>query len=119
MLALTIRQPFVWEIFAGIKKREYRSWPTTHRGPLVIHAATSTTSLVKGWRDVVITDDGRTAGELLVFGAIVGVVDVTDCTWDKGKGCYAWHLARPRLFARPIPCKGQLKLWTLPPGIEG
>src|SRR4051812_3953469 len=110
MLAITIRQPHVWHIFTGEKPDEFRTWPTKHRGLLAIHASTSKADLVEGWRDVVITEDGRTAGELLVFGAVVGVVEVVGCDWDASRGCYAWHLASPRRLGRPVPCKGQLKL---------
>lgn len=37
--AVTIRQPYAWLIVAGIKPIENRAWATTHRGPLLIHAA--------------------------------------------------------------------------------
>src|SRR5438045_3194340 len=101
MLALTIREPFVFEIFEGIKVMEYRTWPTDHRGPLAIHASVSKASLVKGWRNIVIDDDGTKASERFVFGVLVGFVDVTGCTWDAEAGCYAWHLANPRRLAMP------------------
>ena len=38
MYALTIHQPWAWAIMAGIKRVENRTWRTSHRGPLVIHA---------------------------------------------------------------------------------
>ena len=37
--AITIWQPWASLLVAGIKLHETRSWPTTHRGPLLIHAA--------------------------------------------------------------------------------
>lgn len=37
--ALTIRQPYAWLIVMGIKPVENRTWSTTYRGPLLIHAA--------------------------------------------------------------------------------
>src|SRR4051812_3551823 len=79
MIALSVRQPWAWSILTGAKDHEYRTWPTTYRGPLAVHAGVSKDDLIRGWRDVVLTEDGRTAGELLGFGAIVGVVDVTGC----------------------------------------
>jgi len=38
MKALSIRQPWAWAIVAGHKKFENRSWKTSYRGPLIIHA---------------------------------------------------------------------------------
>ena len=38
MKALTIRQPHATLIALGVKHIETRSWPTTYRGPLAIHA---------------------------------------------------------------------------------
>jgi hypothetical protein len=39
MKELSIRQPWAWLIIAGHKDVENRSWTTTYRGPLLIHAA--------------------------------------------------------------------------------
>lgn len=39
MYALTIRQPWAQLIAAGIKQWENRTWKTSYRGPLAIHAA--------------------------------------------------------------------------------
>lgn len=39
MKAISIRQPYAWLVVHGIKRVENRSWTTTHRGPLLIHAA--------------------------------------------------------------------------------
>src|SRR5262249_22603725 len=39
MLAITVQQPWASLIVAGVKQFETRPWATTHRGPLLIHAA--------------------------------------------------------------------------------
>jgi hypothetical protein len=39
MRALTIRQPWAWLIVHGHKDLENRTWCTSYRGPLLIHAA--------------------------------------------------------------------------------
>lgn len=39
MKALTLTQPWATLVAIGAKKIETRSWNTTHRGPLAIHAA--------------------------------------------------------------------------------
>jgi hypothetical protein len=36
--SLSIRQPWAWLIVQGHKPIENRTWPTTYRGPLLIHA---------------------------------------------------------------------------------
>ena len=39
MKALTLTQPWATLVAIGAKRIETRSWPTSHRGPLAIHAA--------------------------------------------------------------------------------
>src|ERR1051326_1498970 len=36
--ALSVRQPWAWLIIYGGKDIENRDWPTSHRGPTLIHA---------------------------------------------------------------------------------
>ncbi len=38
MKALSVRQPFAWAIVHGGKDVENRSWATSYRGPVLIHA---------------------------------------------------------------------------------
>lgn len=94
MKVLSVRPAFVEAILAGTKTEEYRSWQTTHRGLLLLHAT----------RPV---------------GAILGCVQVTDCL-DAGvyEGGFAWQLERPVRFATPLECKGRLGLWDLPAELE-
>ena len=33
--------------------------------------------------------------------------------WNEGYLCW-WHLARPRVFPTPIPCRGNVGMWRLP-----
>ena len=42
MKAISLWQPYAALIALGFKKIETRSWPTTYRGPLAIHAAQKT-----------------------------------------------------------------------------
>ena len=39
MRAITIHQPYASLIAVGVKKYETRSWATSHRGPIAIHAS--------------------------------------------------------------------------------
>jgi hypothetical protein len=124
---LTIRQPWAWAIMEGIKDVENRGWSTAYRGPLYIHAAVTPAFR---WAPGKMLDDGET--ELppmaeMEYGAILGVVDLTDCVdpdeyppddaWAFGP--YCWVLEGPRRLAMPVRCRGQMGLWTPPAGFEG
>lgn len=127
--ALTIQQPYAHYIIHGDesgdrKDVENRTWPTKYRGPLLIHAGVGRDYVRRG---------GKTVRPEWVFGAIVGIVEVTECfgllarmgvtmyrqavlakphdlRWAEGPWC--WRLADPRPLAEPVPCKGKLGLWA-------
>lgn len=110
------------------KRTENRTWPTNHRGNLLIHAGKA-----KNW---------LRPGDLarypeMMFGHVVGIVDMTHCipvTWKDEAGALAalpnhlkwiathvhasgpwlWVFERPRRFANPVPCRGQQGLWECP-----
>jgi hypothetical protein len=76
--ALSVRQPWAHLIVHGLKDIENRGWGTSHRGPLLIHAAQKFD--VEAWRwirsaypDVPLPD--RNSFEL---GGIIGRVNVVD-----------------------------------------
>jgi hypothetical protein len=83
MKALSIRQPWAWLIVKGYKDVENRSWPTYHRGPLLIHAARNC--------DLAGHHLARELGievpppELLPTGGIVGQARLVNCVrkWDS------------------------------------
>lgn len=68
-------------------------------------------------------DDQRWA-----FGAIVGVARLVDihaasecpgqCAPWGSPGGHHWVLSDARALAEPVPCKGRLGLWQLPPEVE-
>jgi hypothetical protein len=138
---LTVRQPWASLIMAGVKAVENRSWPTSHRGRLGIHAAAKPEG--KGWDAVLeelglsfgpgrtLTVRGRTAAlpawEELPLGSILGSVEVYDCREEEDLGeewlrdpfvcgSWCWLLREPRPLAKPYPCKGALSLWESPTG---
>jgi hypothetical protein len=49
MKALTLTQPSATLVAPGAKRIETRSWPTSYRGPLAIHAAAGL-GPIGGWR---------------------------------------------------------------------
>lgn len=121
--AVSERQPWGWFIVHGFKDVENRSWATTYRGPVLVHASAT---FIK--RDVQAdtlwaADVARRTGHALpdrltlqmlkdLTGGIIGVVTIVDCVKDHPSpwaqpGCWHWVLAE----ARPLPfmrCRGRL-----------
>lgn len=119
MKALTVRQPWAHLILTGVKRIENRSWETSHRGQLLIHAAKSPDNAARDLLEEFSIDPAD-----LAYGAIIGIVTVTDCielanlTDDLADdpfagGPFCWLLADAKPLA-PIPWKGALGLWEFP-----
>lgn len=131
MKALTVRQPWAWAIARGHKPIENRSWTTSYRGPLAIHAAAK-------WdddreyvlREVVarIREQGgllpKTLADDLPYsgtGRIVAVANVVGmCTSLFGCGCGPWTVPGERHWrladAHPVDgpvVRGRLGLWDV------
>jgi len=116
MKALTVRQPYAWAIICAPKSRrkdiENRSQDTRVRGTIAIHAGLAyedDTNIVVKEKD-------------LVFGAIIGVVDIVDVVtehdseWFEGE--YGYVLKNPRKLPNPIEIRGQLRFWNVPEKVE-
>lgn len=119
---LTVRQPWAWAIIHGGKSVENRSWPTKHRGPLLIHAGSAFEP--DGYEAVkrFATQRPPPASEF-THGAIIGVVDLVGCLQNVSSewaipGEWHWVLSSPQPFDAPVPCPGKLGLWRPPPGIS-
>lgn len=139
MKALTIKQPWASLIVEGIKDIENRTWKTNYRGKIYVHCSKATNFNVQ------MTDPQTIAGipvlkqafhGTMAFGAIIGEVDIIDCTlnhssvWaeqmeydvcpDTGlhilrkgqKYVWNWVLANPVKYDKPIlNVKGALSFW--------
>ena len=120
MKTLTIHQPWAWAIVEGFKDVENRTWPTQHRGKLLIHAGTSKKSLKAA------TEFMQQHGisiPTLVYGSIIGEVEIVDCIKNSSsiwaiEDHYHWVLVNPVKYSVPIPCKGQLGLFNYHPDDE-
>jgi hypothetical protein len=127
MKAISICQPWASAIVAGIKQVENRTWATTHRGPILIHASLSTRwfgIIEPALLDAIESRCGDMRG--LVRGAIIGVANIEaiedvdtirrrmpeQAEWAFGPLC--WVLKDPRRFGSPIACSGRLSLWDFP-----
>lgn len=132
MKALTLHQPWASLIALGVKTIETRSWATSYRGPIAIHAAKRI--------DVAGAPDELCASALGVFwpssvpiGAVVAIGRLVDVSYadqvpeeeltaadrEAGnftRGRYAWRLTDIRPLRKPIPLTGRQGLfnWTPP-----
>jgi len=113
--AISIRQPWAWLIVNGYKDIENRSWPTSLRGTVLVHAGATTKGFAPGVADAIEKAYGVCIPEEGDVSGIVGVVEITDCVdhhqskWFEGP--YGWVLANPRRVPYRA-CPGRLRFFT-------
>lgn len=143
MKALSLIEPWASLVAWGYKKIETRSWGTGYRGVIAIHASKSK-EVVKDFEEVedlfdaagcVLPDYWPRRVEDYPLGKIVAVVKLYHCermtpeliaaqprqeigfgAWAPGR--YAISLGEARKIETPIPCRGALGLWEVPPELE-
>lgn len=132
MKALTVHQPYASLIARGEKWVENRTWQTSHRGLLAIHAGKGSAYLPK---------DALRAYPL---GAMVAVAKLVACINLKSlksqpfelripntnltvgdvvgneytEGPWCWILSKAVMMDPPIPCRGAQRLWKCEVGFE-
>lgn len=131
MKVLSLLQPWATLVVTGAKKLETRSWQTSYRGGLLIHASL-------GKKGKILASEPPFKKYIqhfdqLPFGAIIGSIELEDVVrvenlflsdhvlalltleekafGDYEPGRYAWILTEPEKFEHPIPVKGTLGLW--------
>lgn len=124
MRILTVRQPWAWAIIHGQKDVENRSWLTTYRGPVAIHAGQAIDP--DGfYAEPMITAGARSAR--MRFGVILGVVDLVEAHHHEAGCCSSpWaqpgevhlRIGNPRPLAQPVPMRGALGLRGLADDVE-
>lgn len=126
--ALSLTRPWDELILLGLKPIENRTWTTTHRGTLVIHAARSwdPTALEVAARNGVdpdvITALGTAKTAPTGYRGTVTLDDV--CPGRDALTCtcgpwafddqHHWQVSHPMRLPTPIDGRGQLGLWTPP-----
>lgn len=128
--ALSLTQPWATLVAIGAKTVETRSWRTSYRGPIAIHASKG---YPMGARVVCLQEPFRSVLQAegpLQLGAIVALVQLVDVRpvellvgclspqerafGDYSAGRYGWVLANVQRLPVPLPCKGALGLWSIP-----
>ncbi len=136
MKALTICQPYAELIARGVKRVENRVWDMKYRGPLLIHAGKN--------KKFLSGDNYGVALSAMDWGALIALVDVTDClpierieaerkkthtertrmdfpsrlefllTHEHVEGPFCIVMANIRRLKQPIPYRGAMGLFDVP-----
>ena len=123
MKVLTIREPWASLVIEGYKEYEFRSWKTSYRGKILIHAGLNVE------KDVL--DRFKDYPLDIKKGMIIGEAILTDCIKvtpifqeklekkdktvygrSKHKNTYGWKLENVVKYKKPIEAKGKLGLWN-------
>ena len=128
MQVLSVRQPWAWAIARGHKAVENRTWDTTYRGVLAIHASLRVdldslgNPLVQaaGWDS---SDPVAAAGGIIAVVTLAGICGAAKAGGSCGCGEWAepaafhWQLSDARPLPQPVMTLGQPGLWTPGPVI--
>ena len=121
MKCLSVQQPWAGLIVAGLKKIEFRSWRTSHRGTILIH---SSLRYSKIQRELAVVNAIVDKKLLDVKGAIIGEANLVDCRPAVPEDCYdalceiqdgmfAWVMTMARPLPSFISFKGKLGLFEV------
>ena len=128
MLGLSIRQPWLHAILNQGKDVENRSWRSTVRGTILLHASSMrpTKQAMADWRQAcseagVEVPAGVHAGDFRL-GGFIGMATIVDCV-DRHEspwfvGAYAFVLADVRKLPF-MPYSGRLGFFDVPEGVHG
>ncbi len=141
MKAISIKQPWASLIIEGIKDIENRTWKTSFRGTVLVHATAKTAGIPselltnEQWDSLHYCIESPFWMFELMAGrytnsAIIGTVDIVDCVvnhpsiwaektdyenFNEDPVYYNWVLSNPVKFDEPIlNVKGKLSLWDYP-----
>ena len=128
MKVLSLTEPYATLIKNGIKTIETRSWKTSYRGRLYIHA--SSTKIPKAYKEnhalmSLVNNKELSYGNIICSCDLVDCIEMTDEFIDEikknnneyvtgiyAKGRYAWILKNIEVLDNPINVKGHLGIWN-------
>lgn len=117
-LALSVRQPWAWLLVHGHKPVENRTWSTTVRGWLALHASRRFDADGYAWVRATFPTLALPAPDAFPRGGLVGRVQLVDVVtahsspWFVGPFGFVIGGARPTRFR---PCDGRLGLFRVAP----
>lgn len=123
---LTVHQPSAHMIVAGIKVVENRTWPTHHRGRVLIHAGNRYDHEIADWMERRGFHPPKPYES--VHGAIIGHVEIVDCVADYcglwssfgaggGPATWHWRLANAVMLDEPVEATGKQGWWEPAPDV--
>lgn len=134
--AISMWQPWGSLWLSPNKRHETRHWATTHRGPLLVHAAKKFIKDIDGkLGDILDSEFGNHWGVDLPSGALIGLVNLvavvpTETLYASGNltddeeidlacgdfspGRFAWRRGVYRRFKEPIPYRGHQSIFSVP-----
>ena len=133
--ALTLWQPHASLVAVGAKTNETRSWATSYRGPLAIHAARKWNRELRAlcleepfWTVLRAQPCFEPRAWDATLGCVLAVCDLVDCVpverirdslseqeeefGDYSDGRWAWVLRNVRRLPKPIQASGMQGLWA-------
>ncbi len=116
MKAITLQQPWATLVLEHGKRVENRSWTTSYRGPLLIHAGMGVDRAAMRWWRHSLKLDELPRGGIIARCELVDVVRDSPSEWAEASA-YHWLLESVQLVEF-TPCRGKLGLWEYAPGRE-
>jgi len=129
MPCLSVRQPWASFIVEGIKDVENRTWYTSYKGPVFIHASKTFTKedydigkalyfqINKDNPGAVCPFPEKEDKNFFPLGGIIGMANIIDCAWINTSpwffGPYGFYFSNPVRIPF-VPCKGRLKFFPVP-----
>jgi hypothetical protein len=107
--ALTVRQPWARQIITGHRNIDPRSWHTTYRGRLWIHASRAPDLTAPPY----LLDDGCDFGAIIGSAELIAVEEQHQLAAASGP-LFQWVFGSPVPLAPPEPMHGRLSLWHTP-----
>lgn len=123
MKVLTLKQPWATLVAEGIKKYEFRSWRTSYRGKILIHAGSGIDKeAMKKYEKMDLSFPSK---------KLLAVVEIKDCLkldkelnekiisekniayGNKYREGYAWELTNIKKINYNKEVKGKLGLWNI------
>jgi hypothetical protein len=115
---LTVRQPWPWALVEGLKDIENRSWPTTRRGWLLLHAGVARPTAA------MLAAASERAGMAMPAreprGVIVGAINIGGmhafeqcrggCSVSAAQAAWHWEVADRVRLPPPVAARGALNL---------